>query len=242
MKIGTTDIAKMYLGSTEIPKAYLGSALAYEAGGGGGDTPQPDPPVVLPDGYKACKWIANPTEGTGAYIDTGIHCASGVRICGKVENGMAGSTNKFIFGATDASNAKMIQGGAPSNTTVHKFEFKNSTFSKGYYNAVATEHTFDLSKDRLIYDGTEYQSSPAPTATFTSDYPIYMCGRYFKYYSNTYCAVAKYYYFQIYENDVLVRDFVPAYEQSSGKYGMYDLENDTFYSSASSVEFQGEQY
>lgn len=39
MKIGSTDIAKMYLGSTEIAKAYLGSALAYEAGGGEEPTP-----------------------------------------------------------------------------------------------------------------------------------------------------------------------------------------------------------
>lgn len=35
MKLGSTQINKMYLGSTEIKKAYLGSTLVFDKTGGG---------------------------------------------------------------------------------------------------------------------------------------------------------------------------------------------------------------
>lgn len=44
MKLGSTQINKMFLGSTEIKKAYLGSTLVHDAAGGGGGGPVvPDP-------------------------------------------------------------------------------------------------------------------------------------------------------------------------------------------------------
>ena len=39
----------------------------------------------------------------------------------------------------------------------------------------------------------------------------------------------KMYYCKIYDNDVLVRDFIPAVRDSDGKAGLYDLVTNQFY-------------
>ena len=49
--------------------------------------------------------------------------------------------------------------------------------------------------------------------------------------------IGKMYYFQLYDNGVLVRDFVPCYRKSDKKPGMYDLVSDTFFTNAGTGEF-----
>lgn len=48
IKLGNTDIGKLYLGNTEIEKAYLGEDLIYEVGGG----PTPPTPKEYVDVYS----------------------------------------------------------------------------------------------------------------------------------------------------------------------------------------------
>ena len=50
-------------------------------------------------------------------------------------------------------------------------------------------------------------------------------------------ATAKYYLCQIWENDVLVCDFVPCYRKSDNEPGMYDLVSRTFFTNAGTGEF-----
>lgn len=48
----------------------------------------------------------------------------------------------------------------------------------------------------------------------------------------------KMYYFKIYDNDVIVRNFIPCYRKSDSKPGMYDLVNNVFYTnSATGADF-----
>lgn len=50
-------------------------------------------------------------------------------------------------------------------------------------------------------------------------------------------ATAKYYLCQIWEDNVLVRDFVPCYRKSDSEPGMYDLVSKTFYTNQGTGEF-----
>ena len=50
-------------------------------------------------------------------------------------------------------------------------------------------------------------------------------------------AYAKLYYLKIYENDILVRDFVPCYRNSDNEVGLYDLVNDVFYTNQGTGAF-----
>ena len=47
----------------------------------------------------------------------------------------------------------------------------------------------------------------------------------------------KIYYQKIWNNDVLIRNFIPCYRKSDDKPGMYDTVNDTFYTNAGTGEF-----
>lgn len=47
----------------------------------------------------------------------------------------------------------------------------------------------------------------------------------------------KLYSFMMYDNDILVRNFIPCYRKSDSKPGMYDLSNNVFYTNAGSGEF-----
>lgn len=51
-----------------------------------------------------------------------------------------------------------------------------------------------------------------------------------------FCTI-KLYACQIYDNDILVRDYVPCYQISSGTIGLYDLVNGVFYTNAGSGSF-----
>ena len=54
---------------------------------------------------------------------------------------------------------------------------------------------------------------------------------------SVYTAYAKLYYAKCYQNDVLVRDFVPCYRKSDNVAGLYDLVNDVFYTNAGTGTF-----
>ena len=47
------------------------------------------------------------------------------------------------------------------------------------------------------------------------------------------------YSFKMYINNILVRDFIPVKRNSDNKFGLYDLVNRVYYTSASSNAFVG---
>jgi hypothetical protein len=47
----------------------------------------------------------------------------------------------------------------------------------------------------------------------------------------------KIFYVQIYDNNILVRDFIPARRNSDGVLGMYDTVTNTFFTNAGTGEF-----
>lgn len=49
--------------------------------------------------------------------------------------------------------------------------------------------------------------------------------------------VGKVYYAKIYDNDTLIRDFIPCYRNSDNEVGMYDLVNDVFYTNQDTDTF-----
>jgi len=47
----------------------------------------------------------------------------------------------------------------------------------------------------------------------------------------------KMYYFQLYDNGTLIRDYIPARRNSDGVVGMYDVANQVFYTSPNGANF-----
>ena len=55
-------------------------------------------------------------------------------------------------------------------------------------------------------------------------------------YADYYCS-AKFKEIQIYENDILVRDFIPCIRKQDNKPGLYDIVNNVFYTNQGTGEF-----
>lgn len=51
--------------------------------------------------------------------------------------------------------------------------------------------------------------------------------------------IGRVYYFKIYHNGVLVRDYIPMYRKSTKEYGLWDRVNEEFYTSPNGVKFTG---
>ena len=71
LKLGGTDINRVYLGGTEILKAYLGGTLVYDKTGGGPGVPvNVTPPVATGTGYSG--QTLTTTDGTWTNSPTGF--------------------------------------------------------------------------------------------------------------------------------------------------------------------------
>ena len=83
----------------------------------------------------------------------------------------------------------------------------------------------DLNTGQNIISGEAF-------AAFSKDGELSLCGE-------VLCGIGKWYEVQIYDNETLVRDLVPA-KNSSGTVGLYDNVGGVFYTNAGTGDFAGE--
>lgn len=207
------------LGSDEVSKIYCGSVVVWERGGG-----------ILPPGYTQKKYL----QSSGAQaIDTGYTPQTDMlRIEARIMYGQSRDkaiAQSRLFGlwtytsllylyTNSNSNALFTYGSQLQNDQIFDFVAENSTTQK-----------------LIQIDETQYTNTNAATVADTSN-PIYLfAGKY----SNAqpisdfdYFYTGKMYYCKIYDNDVLVRDFIPAVRDSDSKPGFYDLVTDQFFVNA----------
>lgn len=212
MKLGATEISKIYLGSQEVTKAYLGSVQVH-----GSSSP------VVP--YDAeIEYLQN--TGT-QYIDTGLTLSSGTT---KI-------TTKFkIVFTSIPSGSRMICLSTPNSGIQVYTSGGNKIFNQGAYeivsaNTLYTVTTNTTSTNRNITvngntNGVNFNRSVTDGAA------IDCCG---SRNTNILPAYAKYYYFKIYRNDVPVRDYIPVRVGQVGY--MYDRVSGTLFGNSGSDSF-----
>ena len=180
---------------------------------------------ILPDGYTQVDYI----ESSGTqYIDTGFKPNQDTRMVAKV----------YIDSATDYNN---VGGARNSNNEQFHIIIANNRFdarygTKGFnISQIPTGNKeFDFNKNN-IYINDELKNTFAVQA-FQSSYNAYIfCV------NNTgtpsQFANYKLYNMKWYDNDILVRDFVPCYRNSDNEVGLYDLVNNVFYTNQGSGVF-----
>ncbi len=176
----------------------------------------------LPSGYIEVEHI----ECTGTqYINTGFIPNQDTRIV--CECMYKGGTGVY---------------GARSSVSSRNFSMRviNSAWQIGYGNGVTTSpiecdttewHLFDHNKNALYVDGV--LAVEREYATFSAPYPVAIgairAG-------SMYYGQGCYRIFRIYDNGVLVRDFVPC-QNPDGEAGVYDLVGGAFYANAGTGEF-----
>lgn len=168
-------------------------------------------------------------ESTGTqYIDTGFKPNNNTTIVANVEITNADTDYIGLFGARDGSTKQMW---AYYDTTTSQWSARYNTESKKINGNYSGKHTISIKKNIFVIDGTEYNFS---AATFTSAYTAYI----FAINSSgavQYPAKMKIYDCQIYDNGVLVRDYISAIQ--NGSVGLYERVENKMYLNAGTGEF-----
>jgi hypothetical protein len=190
---------------------------------------------ILPDGYTQLEYL----EGTGTqYINTNFTPNQNTRVvCTaifKVE-----TTTNFMFGArtSSSSNNFSFVGSISSGSYSTQYGAEAKSFSTAYN----TSDIFSVDKNKntttLIFNNGSTAITTNTSANFTTP------GSMFLFACNENGTVkygrSRIYSCKIYDNGVLIRDFVPCSRNSDGLYGMYDVVNNQFYSNAGSGQFLG---
>lgn len=211
------NIAEMVVGNISMGSAYVGSQLVWEK-----SSPAQE--------YIEVEYIENTST---AYIDVGLVPTNLTRVQTQVR---ATALNGVLFGARKIAAVK--------NADCFALWFLSNQIRTDFYRtsqvpisnpSINTLYTIDKNKWKTTVNSSE---KTATNGTFNSIYTMYIFNvhqpstetRYFK---------GKMYYFKYYENGELLRDYVPAYQISTQKYGLLDKLSNTFYVSPNGIDFTG---
>lgn len=181
--------------------------------------------MSLPNGYTRLEYI----ESTGTqYINTGFNPNQNTRVDIDAEL-TAFTTYPTVFGCRK-NNTNLFWVFASRSNTV---EFGFGTFRQLANKTILKRTFISAQKNVLFVDGNA--TITATSDDFISEWPLYLfcCN------SNRnpqYRANMKLYSCQIYDDGVLVRNFIPC-KSASGVIGLWDSVNEAFYKNAGNDEF-----
>lgn len=186
---------------------------------------------VLPEGYTELEYIEN--SGT-QYINTGFKPNQNTRVVLKV-SGAPRTKEQVLFGArtnmnTATDNFMFLATGSQDYRT----DFYNSKVSIPTSFDFSGKYTIDKNKEKTYLDGV--LAATNTIGTFSCNYSIFLFTGNTGGTAGTPKSGTVIYYCKIYDNDVLVRDFIPC-KNPSGVIGLYDLVNNQFYQNAGTGTF-----
>ena len=188
--------------------------------------------LLIPSEYTPVEYL----EGTGTqYIDTGFKPNSNSRVVCDFQ-ALSTTPASFVFGSLDAWQKNMFgfylaAGGA-------NLQDLYATNAGPITGNGLTRNVVDKNKNVTTL-GSVVKTNTA--ATFQCAYNLALFAEIITGNADAF-AHARIYSCQVYDNDTLVRDFVPCVS-ASGVAGMYDIVNGVFYPNAGTGEFVvGEKY
>ena len=180
----------------------------------------------LPDGYTELEYLQS--SGT-QYIDTGFKPNQNTAIM--IDLDLDGSFSQYCapFGARTGDKAQFWAFTNKEHTT---WAARYATTEKSISKAITGRRSISLNKNTFSVDKA---SATFASASFQSQYNMWIFA------TNSsgtaqYLCKAKIYSAQIYDDGVLIRNFVPA-RNASGTLGLYDTVNGAFYTNAGSGTF-----
>lgn len=180
------------------------------------------------------------STNVGSYIDTGIKPkpSGRVKIGIKFNDWESNTPYQALFGGYD-SNTKnfgvVVWMGQDEHTTYFLDGTQNGQAIFNYEPETYYNFEYNASTKTLTINGTDYVFSSVTALSTQSNLNIYLftdnsIGSTMTAYNTTYTLKGKIYYFQYYEGDTLVADFIPVFK--NGVAGMLNKVNDVFYTNA----------
>lgn len=182
--------------------------------------------MALPSGYTQLEYI----ESSGTqYIDTGVVGKSTINADFKAQMTGSVGSKQVLCEAYHSGSATLLcfwRNGAGT------FQVSRGGSYVGLLTADQKIHEIKVRQTYVEVDGTQYSASG--TASTTATLPLF---------AETYAGSPqaygsfKLYYAKFYDGEILIRDFIPVIRTSDSVVGLYDLENDVFYTNAGSGSF-----
>lgn len=185
--------------------------------------------MSLPKGYKRLKYIQS--SGT-QYIDSLFTPNQDTRVVVEAEFAVTSAVTS-LFGARSGNKSNDYSFGSYSNYYRSHYGTDGSNFDT----SIVFSEKFKIDKNKNITTIGESNTLTAAASEFTC--PSSMTLFTFSDSSGArteYCATAKFYSCQIYDNGTLVRDFIPC-QNASGSVGLWDAVNSVFYGNAGTGTF-----
>ena len=185
---------------------------------------------ILPDGYTQVDYI----ESSGTqYIDTGFIPNFNTEVELEFLHQQPNSSG-FIYGSRIANNNNCHAFILFSGAKDYYPQFSNNASVVHLSNTypelalVNTKYKVKNGKNGFYVNNIQIKNYDGQTS-LNSIYPLYIFGLNEAGNLETRTAKARIYYFKIYDNDILVRDFIPCYRNSDNEVGLYDIVNNVFY-------------
>lgn len=183
----------------------------------------------LPSKYQQVEYI----EGTGTqWIDTGFIPNQDTRVI--VDFQYTKLKISFVYGVRRAAATR-----AYTLNVRGSEEFTTAYGNEGTQNFIdfdTNRHIADKNKNMCYWDGQLVTTHEKHE--FICDETLEILASYDGTNGKGYLpATAKIYSFKVYDNDVLVRDYIPCYRVSDKVAGLYDLINNTFATNSGTGEF-----
>lgn len=173
---------------------------------------------LLPNGYTQVDYIE--TTGT-QHIDTGVYGNLNTLLEIKASRTTLDNNNKQLASSLGNTYSITINIG-PSNLT--RFGTKSYSMRAHDYITADKPSIFICNKSGITIDGNSTGNFNEDT-NFTTESTLYLMGAN----GSSTKFPGKLYYAKIYDNNVLIRYFIPCYRNSDNVIGLYDLVNNVFY-------------
>ena len=190
--------------------------------------------LILPREYQKVEYI----ESTGTqYIDTGYIANINTKVIADIQVTQLLEKNTAMFGSRIRPSVQAFCFGEGSNGTVFFANFDTVLANNiKIVNDDTNRHTHTLSKDGYYIDNILSKTFINPTE-ITEQLTSYIF--YFNSVDTTTLVPvkAKLYSCKIYDNNILVRDFIPCYRKADNEIGLYDTVNNQFYTNQGTGTF-----
>lgn len=182
----------------------------------------------LPQGYTELSYI----QGDGAsYINTGFNPNQNTVVRADMAHYLSSETC-WIFGARNGTNVGAF--GFLTYRSFYRADYGTATTNLS--RTPTKRFVIEMDKNVAKVDGAVVAT--ATVQTFSTNYPIYLFAN-----NNAGSAagfsIPKIYGCEIYNDDILMREFIPCRRNSDNALGMYDTVHGTFYQNAGSGAFIG---
>ncbi len=194
--------------------------------------------IGLPSIYQEVEYLQSSHT---QHIDTGFIPNNNTRVvCDIAWTQTSDSSRWGGFGAATSPTSNAFECYVYSGYV--NWNFCNHTYGAdgalGYKAVANTRYHIDANKRVFtIYNssGTQLKQITAQDGTFTAPYTMYLFASHRA--SSGHGDVRIYGHFYIYDNGILVREFIPCYRKSDNVIGMWDKVNKDFYTNGGSGTF-----